>query len=66
MVIADAVLVPSRRSRRLNPPDETFGNQNAERVVHRLQRDGTDLGPDRFGHGIRRDVGLPGYGAQDS
>ena len=36
-------------------PSETSRRQG---VVHRLQRDGTDLGPDDLGHGVGRDVRL--------
>ena len=45
---------------------EAFGDQDAERVVHRLERDGADLGPDGLGHRIGRDVGLTGDRPQDS
>ena len=60
VVVADAILEARRRSGGLNAPDEALGDQDAERVVHRLQRDGADLGPDGLGHGVGRDVGLTG------
>jgi hypothetical protein len=56
MVVADPILEASRRSGGLNATDQAFGDQDAEGVVHRLQRDGTDLRPDGLGHGIGRDV----------
>ena len=40
-------------------------NQKGQGVVHRLQRDGTDLGPDDLGHGVGRNVGLTGDRPQD-
>ena len=58
MIVADAIFEASRRSRGLNAPDEPLGDQQAQGVVHRLQRDGTDLGPDDLGHGVGRDVRL--------
>jgi hypothetical protein len=42
----------------LNAPDEAFGNQDAQGVVHRLQRDRPDLAPDNIGYAVGRDVGL--------
>jgi len=66
MVVVDAILVASRRTRRLNAPDQTFGDQHTKRVVHRLKRDGADLGPDDLGNHVSSDVGLTRYGAQDS
>ena len=53
VVVADPILEPGRGSRRLNPPDKTFGNEECQRVVYRLRRDGADLGP----HDLRRAVG---------
>jgi hypothetical protein len=64
MVVADAIFEASRRSRGLNATDEAFGDQDAQAVVHRLQRDGPDLGPDRLGHRVGGDMGLSGYGAK--
>jgi hypothetical protein len=66
VVVADAILEASRRSGRLNAPEKAFGDQHTECVVHRLERDGADLGPDDFGHRIGRDVGLTRDRAQDS
>ena len=66
VVVADPILEASRRSGGLNAPDEAFGDQDAEGVVHRLERDGTDLGPDDLGHAVGRDVGLTRYCPQDS
>ena len=65
MVVADAILEASRRSGGLNAPDEAFGDQEAESVVHRLERDGADLGPDDLGHAVGGDVRLPRDRPQD-
>jgi hypothetical protein len=66
MVVADAILEASRRSRWLNAADQTFGDEDAEGVVHRLKRDRPDLGPDSCSHRVGRDVGLTRYRPQDS
>jgi hypothetical protein len=66
VVVADPILESGRRSGGPNAPDQALGDQNAEGVVHRLERDGTDLGPDDLGHGVGRDVGLTRYRPQDS
>jgi hypothetical protein len=66
MVVANSTLEPSSRPGGLNAPDEAFGDQHAEGVVHRLKRDGTDLSPDELGHDVGRDVGLPRDRPQDS
>jgi hypothetical protein len=65
VVVADTVFEEGRRPGWLDAADETFGYEHAERVVHRLERDRTDLGPDRFGDGIRRDVGPARDGPED-
>jgi hypothetical protein len=52
VVVADAIFEPGRRSIRLNTPDEAFGDQDAEGVVHRLKRDDADLGPDSIGDAV--------------
>jgi hypothetical protein len=66
VVVADAILETRRRSGGLNTPDEAFADQNAERVVHRLKRDGPDVGPDNRGHGVGGGMGLTRHGPQDS
>ena len=66
VVVADPILEASRRPGGLNAPDEAFGDQDAEGVVHRLERDGADLGPDGLGHAVGRDVGLTRDRPQDS
>ena len=57
VVVADTIFETRRRSGRLNPPDQTLGGEEPERVVNGLERDGPNLGPDDLGHGIGRDVG---------
>ena len=49
----------------MNAPNQAFGDQDAKRVVHRLERNRADLGPDGFGHGVGCDVGLTRYNPQD-
>jgi hypothetical protein len=66
MVVADPRLEAGRGRRGLNTPDETIVGQDAERIVHGLARDGTDLRPDDFSHAVGRDVGLALNGAQHS
>jgi hypothetical protein len=46
--------------------DEALGDQDAESVVHRLARDGANLGLDDIGHAVDRDVGLTRNRPQDS
>jgi len=57
MVVAYPILEARRRPGWLNAPDQTLSNQDGQRVVDRLERDGPDFGPDRLGHYLRRDVG---------
>jgi hypothetical protein len=64
MVIAYAIFEAGRGSGRLNAPQHAFGNQQAEGVVDRLERDRADLGPDGFSHGVGRDVRLPCHRSQ--
>ena len=59
MVVTNPVLEARRRPGGLNAPDQALGHQQAKRVVHRLQRDGADFGPDDVGDGVGRDVRLP-------
>jgi hypothetical protein len=66
VVVADPILEASRRPGGLNAADEAFGDEDAEGVVHRLERDGADLGPDNLGHAVGRDVGLTRDRPQDS
>jgi hypothetical protein len=65
VVVPDAILEASRRSGGLNAPDQSLGNEHPESVVHGLQRDGTDRGPDGLGHGISRDVWLSRHRPKD-
>ena len=66
VVVADATLETRRRSGGLNSSDEALGDQNPERVVHRLERNGTDLSPDDLGHSVSGDVRLSRYRSQHS
>jgi len=65
MVVSDPILESRRRTGRLNAPDEALSDQDVERVIHRLERDGTDLCPDGLGHTVRRNVRLIRHGSQD-
>jgi hypothetical protein len=57
VIVADTILVESRRPSRPNAPDDALLGQHPEGVVYRLSRDGADLGANIFGHVIRRTVG---------
>jgi len=48
MVVTDSVLVAGRRPGRLDAPQEAIVGEGPEGVVHRLMRDGTDLGSDNL------------------
>jgi hypothetical protein len=65
VIVADPIFEASRRSRGLNAPDQPLGDQQTQRVVHRLEGDGTDLGSDDGGDGVSRDVGLIRDSPQD-
>ena len=65
VVVADPILEARCRPGGLNAPDETFGHQDTKGVVHRLERDGADLGPSDLGDAVGRDVRLPRDGPQD-
>ena len=56
MVVADAGFEAGRGTGRLDAPDDAFANQDAQGVVHRLQRDRANLRPHGFGHAIRGDM----------
>ena len=56
VVVVHPVLVTSRRARRLDAPDEALVGEDAERVVHGLARDGTDLSPHELLNLVRRAV----------
>jgi hypothetical protein len=65
MVVANPVFEPGRRPGRLNAANEALSDQQAERVVYRLQRDGADVGPDRVGNAVRCDMWLTGHRPQN-
>jgi DNA ligase D len=60
MVVADPRFESGRGSRWLNATDESLANEDAERVIYRLQRDGADFASNRLRHRIGCDVGLSG------
>lgn len=57
VMIPDPIFVAGRRTGRLDAPDEALLNQEAERVVNRLARDGSDIGTHILGDGVCRAVG---------
>ena len=65
VVVADSGFESGGRTRGLNAADESFGDEDAEGVVDGLQGDRTDLGSDRVGHRIGRDVRLSRDDAKD-
>ena len=60
MVVADPRFESGRGSRWLNATDESLGNEDAERVIYRLQRDRADFASNRLRHRIGCDVRLSG------
>jgi hypothetical protein len=66
MVVADAIFKASRRSGGLDAADQPTTDQHGQRVIDGLKRDGTNLRPDGFGHGVGCNVGLIRDGTQDS
>jgi hypothetical protein len=65
MVVADAILESSRRTGRLNASNNATDDQDCQRVVHRLQRDGADFRSDNLGDRISGGMRLTRDGAQD-
>jgi hypothetical protein len=65
MVVADPILEASRGPGGLDAPDQASSHQNGQGVVHRLERDGADVGPNGPGYGVGRDVGFARYRPQD-
>jgi len=64
VVIADSCFESSGRSRWLKTTDEPLGDEDAERVVHRLEGNRTDLSSNGFGHSISCDVRLRSHHAE--
>lgn len=56
VVVPDTILETRGRSGRLDPADQSFGDQQPERVVDRLKGNRADLGADRLGDAVGRDV----------
>jgi hypothetical protein len=57
MVVTDTILVKGPRPGGLNAPEESFLDQHPQGIVHRLSRNGTNLGANVLGDIIRRAVG---------
>lgn len=64
MVVADAVLVASRRTGGLNAPQQAFVDQDAECVVDRLARDGADIVSGGLGDIVSGAVGAFRHGLE--
>jgi hypothetical protein len=64
MIVTDAILVQGGRTGGTNPPDDSLLGQDPQGVIHRLSRNGTDLGANRVGNVIGRTVRLLGHGPQ--
>ena len=58
VVVTNTILVAGRRSGGLDAPDESLLDKHPEGVVHRLSRDGTNLGANVLGDVVGRAVGL--------
>ncbi len=65
MVVTHPILVARRRPGRLDAPEQTHVGQDADGVVHRAPRDGTDVGPDDLDHLFGREVRPARHRPQD-
>ena len=66
MVVTDPILVAGRRPGGLDAPEEALVGEGREGVVHRLTRDGTDLGPYDVVDVVRGAVRSVGHRPQNS
>jgi hypothetical protein len=57
VVVPNSILVKGRRSGGLDAPNESLLDQHPKGVVHRLSRDGADLGANVLGDLVGRAVG---------
>ena len=57
VIVTHSILIKDRRPGGLDAPDEALLGQDPEGVVHRLSRDGTDLGANVLGDFFRRTMG---------
>jgi hypothetical protein len=64
VIVADAILIASRRPRGLNPPDEPLFGEHPEGIVDRLPRNRTDLAANFLSHIVRRRVRPLSHGTQ--
>ena len=65
VVVADPILETGRGSSGLNATDKTRADEDAQRVVHRLERDGADFGPDGLANRVGGNVWLTGNRSQN-
>jgi hypothetical protein len=64
VLVSDPIFVKRWRSGRLNATEDPLLGQDREGVVHRLSRDGTDLGANVFQDFVRPAVGPSKYRPQ--
>ena len=65
VVVTDAVLITGRRPGRLDAPEQTLVDQDAEGVVHPLTRDRTNLSSDGLGNVVCAAVRSIGHRPQN-
>jgi len=65
VVVADAILVAGRGTGGLDATDQAFGDEHAQRVIDRLQRDGADFRSNHVRDAVGGDVRRGRHGAQD-
>jgi len=65
VVVTNPIFIESRRPSGLDASDEALLGQHPKGVVHRLSRDGTDLGANVLGDGVRRAVRSTQYRSQN-
>ncbi len=66
VVVIDPVLIAGRRARRLDAPDEVIFGQDAQGVVDRLTRDGTNVSPYQLLYLVRGSVRPAGHSSHHS
>jgi hypothetical protein len=57
VIVADTIFETRRRAGRLNATDQTFGDQDVQRVVDRLKRDRANFAPHCLSDCVGRDMG---------
>jgi hypothetical protein len=57
VIVIASTLIECRRPGKLNAPDDALFGQDTKGIVHRLSRDGADVGTNVVGDVVRRSVG---------